>query len=335
MAQHQGRINPDSNYRPKAKRLMDQVREVLRYYHYGLSTEQAYVRWIRGYIKFNDTQHPEAMGKPEIERYLTHLAVNRNVAVSTQNQAFNALVFLYTHVLGKPAIEGLSPIRATKQRRLPVVLSRQEVQTLLSLMSGKSLTLAQLLYGSGLRLMEAHRLRVQDIDFENKMLIIRSAKGGKDRTTLLPGTVIKPLHSQLAKTKAIFNRDLADGNANVYLPGALSKKYPHAAQSWGWQYVFPSSRLSSDPRSGEIRRHHMDASIVQKAIRRARISSKIVKRVTSHTFRHSFATHLLESGTNIRVVQKLLGHTDVKTTEIYTHVLQENLQAITSPLETL
>ncbi len=335
MSSYQNKVNQKSTFRPTAPRLMDQVREVLRYHHYGKRTEEAYVRWIKGFIFFHNKTHPKDMGKAEIEAYLSHLAVNQNVAVSTQNQAFNALLFLYKQVLDLPFADDIAPIRSKKPVRLPVVLSQREVARLLAGMSEESGIMAGVMYGGGLRLMELLRLRVQDIDFDNGYLTVRAGKGDKDRTTLLPVSIREKLIAHLQGVRKLFEKDLSEGNANVWLPGALAKKYPNAPKSWEWQYVFPSKVLSVDPLSGETRRHHVNESGLQKAIRSAKQKAGINKRVTSHTLRHSFATHLLESGTNIRVVQKLLGHADVKTTEIYTHVLQQNLGAVVSPLDTL
>lgn len=335
MPSYQSRVNQDSTFRPKAARLMDQVSEVMRYHHYGHRTEEAYVRWIKGFIYFHNKKHPKDMGKEEIEAYLSHLAVKQHVAISTQNQAFNALLFLYKQVLDLPFADDISAIRSKKPVRLPVVLSRDEVARLLCSMRGETALMARIMYGGGLRLNELLRLRVQDIDFSNGYLTIRAGKGDKDRTTLLPLSIRDELKAHLQSVREVFEKDLQEGNANVWLPGALAKKYPKAPQSWEWQYVFPSKSLSRDPETGEIRRHHVNQSNLQKAVRRAKEKAGINKRVTTHTLRHSFATHLLESGTNIRVVQKLLGHADVKTTEIYTHVLQQNLGAVTSPLDTL
>lgn len=329
------RVNEMSKYRPKAAKLMDQVHEVLRYHHYGLKTEEAYARWIRWFIKHSGTRHPREMGKVEIEAFLTFLAVERNVAVSTQKQALNAIVFLYRDVLDMDVPSDLSPVRANRQPRLPVVLGRDEVQALLAQIEGVHGLIARVMYGGGLRLMEALRLRVQDIDFANGYITVRAGKGDKDRSTLLPVAIRDDLQSHLQRVRLLFDKDLSEGNANVWLPGALARKYPSAPKSWEWQYLFPSKSLSRDPQSGEIRRHHVDDSGLQKAIRSAARNIGTNKRVTSHTLRHSFATHLLEAGTNIRVVQKLLGHADVKTTEIYTHVLQQNLGAVTSPLDSL
>jgi len=314
---------------------MDQVHEVLRYHHYGLKTEEAYARWIRWFIKYNGTRHPREMGKREIESFLTYLVVERNVAASTQNQALNAIEFLYRDVLDMSVPEDLTPVRASKPARLPVVLGQDEMRTLLSHIEGVHGLIARVMYGGGLRLMEALRLRVQDIDFANGYLTIRAGKGDKDRTTLLPTSVCEDLQHHLQRVRLLFDKDVSQGNANVWLPGALAKKYPNAPKSWEWQYVFSSKSLSRDPQSGELRRHHMDSSGLQKVIRAAARKIGMNKRVTTHTLRHSFATHLLESGTNIRVVQKLLGHADVKTTEIYTHVLQKNLDAVKSPLDSL
>jgi integron integrase len=322
-------------YKPSSVRIMDQVREVLRYHHYGLRTEESYVRWIKQFIHFNGTRHPNEMGKSEIERFLSHLAINKNVAASTQNQALNAIVFLYKKVLDLPVAEDLAPIRSKKPVRLPVVLSQNEVIQIFSQMSGVPLLMAQLMYGGGLRVMEVLRLRIQDIDFGNGYLMIRNGKGGKDRSTLLAPSVVPTLKDHLEKVRELFEQDLENGVANVYLPNALDKKYKHAGKSWEWQYVFPSRSLSKDPRGGEIRRHHLSETGLSKALKIAKNKAGIDKRVTSHTLRHSFATHLLEAGTNIRVVQKLLGHADVKTTEIYTHVLQQNLSSVVSPLEAL
>lgn len=322
-------------FRPQSQRLMDQVREVLRYHHYALRTEESYVRWILAFIRFHDRKHPKDMGKPEIEAFLSDLAVNKRCAKSTQNQALNALVFLYKKVLDLPVAEDLSPVRSQKKVRLPVVMSRAEVAEVLAHMSGSTALMARLMYGGGLRLMEVVRLRVQDFDFDNGLLMIRDGKGGKDRSTLFAASLHEAVRAHLNETRAVFDRDVSAGVANVWLPNALAKKFPHGGKTWHWQYAFPSRNLSRDPRGGDQRRHHVDASNLKKAISKAVAKTAIDKRITSHVFRHSFATHLLESGTNIRVVQQLLGHSDVKTTEIYTHVLQQNLQTVVSPLEQL
>jgi len=325
----------DAVFRPQSKRLLDQVSEVMRYYHYSKRSEESYVRWIKQFVLFNNKRHPSEMGKPEIERYLSHLAVNKNVAVATQSQALNAIVFLYKKVLHLPVADDLAPVRSKKSVRLPVVLSTGEMSLLLGSMSGVNQLMARLMYGGGLRLMELVRLRVKDIDFANGYIVVRDGKGGGDRTTLLGESIVDDLKSHLAKVKPLYDQDVSDGNANVYMPNALAEKYPSASRSWDWQYAFPSSKLSKDPRGGAIRRHHINESNVQKAIRAAKNKAGLSKPTTPHTLRHSFATHLLEAGTNIRVVQKLLGHKDVKTTEIYTHVLQQQLHNVVSPLERL
>lgn len=322
-------------FKPQAERLMDQVREVLRYHHYAYRTEASYIKWILAFIRFNAKQHPKDLGKEHIEAFLSDMAVNKNYAASTQNLAMNAIVFLYKQVLGMPVAEDIAAVRSKKPVRLPVVMSRAEVALVLNEMSGLTSLMARLMYGGGLRLMEVVRLRVQDIDFDHQLLLVRDGKGGKDRSTLLPTSLEQPLREHLKKIQKVFDDDLLNGNANVYLPNRLALKYPNAGKTWGWQYAFPALRLSKDPRSGKIRRHHKDESSMQKAVRKAVAKTAITKRITTHTFRHSFATHLLESGTNIRVVQKLLGHADVKTTEIYTHVLQQNLSAVESPLDLL
>ena len=322
-----------SKFRPQSKRIMEQVREVLRYHHYAVRTEKAYVKWILAFIRFSGTTHPKKLGKIEIEAFLSDMAVNRNYASSTQNLAFNAIVFLYKQVLDLPISDELEPVRSKKPVRLPVVLSEEEVVRVLSAMTGVRSLMAKMMYGGGLRVMEVLRLRIQDIDFGNGYLMIRDGKGGKDRSTLLAPSIIDELKQHLEWVRQLFDQDLEQGVADVYLPNNLAIKYPHAGASWEWQYVFPSKSLSTDPRSGKVRRHHLDESGLQKGIREAKNKVGIDKRVTSHTLRHSFATHLLAVGTNIRIVQRLLGHADVKTTEIYTHVLQQNLDSVVSPLE--
>lgn len=326
---------PREKCRPTSARLLDQVREVLRYHHYAIRTEEAYVRWILRYIRFNGTRHPREMGKAEIERFLSHLAINRNVAASTQNQAFNAILFLYKEVLDRPLGDQLTAARSRKPRRLPVVLSREEMARLLGAMRGTNLLMAKLLYGSGMRLMEVVRLRALDLDFDNRQLAVRDGKGNKDRATLLPEVVHHALREHLAGVKTIHQQDLRDGYGAVYLPQALARKYAGAACAWPWQYVFPASGVSRDPRSGVIRRHHVHESTLQKAISSARREARITKRVSPHCLRHSFATHMLEDGANIRTLQTLLGHKDVKTTEIYTHVMNKDISGIRSPLAAL
>ena len=322
-------------FRPTANRLMDQVRETLRFYHYAYNTEKSYTSWILKFIRFNGKKHPREMGKPEIERFLSHLAVNRDVAAATQNQALNAIVFLYKKVLGINIDFNIRATHANKRKNLPTVLSKEEAKNLISSMTGITKVLAGLMYGSGLRSLEVIRLRVQDIDFENNQIYVRNPKGGRDRTTLFPANLHQALYSQVEKVKQLHDKDLKEGYGEVYLPAAISRKYKKANISIGWQYLFPSKVRSTDPRSGKVMRHHIDKSVLQKAVARAREQTNILKRVSPHTLRHSFATHLLENGENIRILQVLLGHKDVKTTEIYTHVMQKSHESVKSPLDEL
>lgn len=317
----------------KTPRLLDQVRARLRVKHYSVRTEQAYVGWIRRFILTNGKRHPREMGGPEVETFLTRLATERNVAAGTQNQALAALLFLYREVLGEelPWMDGV--VRAKRPRRLPVVLTRDEVRHLLAGLSGRNWLMAGLLYGAGMRLMECLRLRVKDVDFDRRDIIVREGKGNKDRHVPLPQVLVAPLRDQLAAARLLHASDLAAGFGAVYLPHALARKYPRAAREWGWQYVFPSVQRSRDPRSGAIRRHHMDEKNLQRAIRGARLEAGIAKPATCHTLRHSFATHLLEDGHDIRTIQELLGHKDVTTTQIYTHVLNRGGQGVLSPLD--
>lgn len=320
-------------FRPTATRLMDQVRETLRFYHYAYNTEKSYVSWILKFIRFSGKRHPKDMGKREIERFLSHLAVNRNVAAATQNQAFNAIIFLYKKILGKDLELNIRATNANKRKNLPTVLSKEETKKLISCMSGISKILAGLMYGSGLRSLEVIRLRVQDIDFENNQIYVRDPKGGKDRSTLFPDNLHNGISKQIEKIKQLHIKDLNEGYGEVYLPTAISRKYKKASVSIGWQYLFPSKVRSKDPRSGKIMRHHLDKSGLQKAVAKAKEHTNIVKRISPHTLRHSFATHLLENGENIRILQTLLGHKNVKTTEIYTHVMQKGHDAVKSPLD--
>ncbi len=315
-------------------RLLDQVRDLLRIKHYALRTEEAYLDWIRRFILFHNKRHPRDMGMPEIRAFLAHLATEEHVAASTQTQALSALLFLYREVLQQPidAID-LQSIRAQKPKRLPTVLTKSEVQRVLAHLTGTYLLMARLLYGSGLRLMECLRLRVKDVDFEMRHIIVRDGKGGQDRVTLLPEIVIPALRDHLTHARTLHEQDLAQGYGCVYLPDALERKYPNACTEWGWQYVFPADNLSKDPRSGILRRHHIHESSLQKAVRAAAKVAGLTKPVSPHTFRHSFATHLLESGYDIRTVQELLGHKDVKTTMIYTHVLNRGPLGVRSPLD--
>ena len=326
-----------TNFQPNPElKLMDQVHETLRYYHYASSTERTYSQWILRYIYFYDKKkHPKEMGAREVERFLSHLASHENVAVSTQKQALNALVFLYRDVLLKPLDHSIAPVRAKRKRRPPTVLTEEEVMRIFSQMRGTHLLMAKLIYGSGIRLMECIRLRIQDVDFGQGNLFIRAGKGGRDRTTFLP----RPLHDELRlhieRVKKLHQHDLNQGFGEVYLPNALAKKYQQAAREPGWQYVFPARSLSVDPRSGKTRRHHVLESGLQKAVKTAVRKAGIDKRATVHTLRHSFATHMLEHGTNIRTLQELLGHADVKTTEIYTHVMRKDIAHLQDPLDRL
>jgi len=315
---------------------MDQVRQVLRYHHYAYRTEQSYCDWIIRYIKFHGgNTHPGKMGKKEIDAFLSDLATHLHVSAATQSQALNAIVFLYRRVLDLPIVGQIEPVRAKRHPRPPVVMTKTEVQRVLGQMQGTHLLMAKMLYGCGLRLMECVRLRVQDIDIERSLVYVRAAKGGKDRTTVLSKAIQHELRLHIERVKRLHDEDLAKGNGEVYLPGALSKKYPHAGKEFRWQYVFPSKNPSSDPRSNVIRRHHVLESGLQKAVKTAVERSGLNKRVSCHTFRHSFATHMLENGVNIRVVQELMGHADVKTTEIYTHVMEKDISAVLSPLDQL
>ncbi|MBI3242352.1 MAG: integron integrase [Chloroflexi bacterium] len=327
-------INQQPQQPPQKKPLLEQMRDALRARHYSIRTETSYVDWAKRFILFHHKRHPETMGAPEINAFLTHLAVEQNVAASTQTQALSAILFLYRGVLHLDIDEPLDIVRAKKPERLPVVLAKDEVQAILRQMSGDHQLMAKLLYGSGLRLMECLRLRVKDLDFAQHQIIVREGKGMKDRVTMLPDQLREPLQAHLARVKQLHQNDLEKGYGVVYLPFALERKYPNANKEWHWQYVFPSDRLSPDPRSPEIiRRHHVDESGLQKAVRQATRQAGILKPVGPHTFRHSFATHLLESGYDIRTVQELLGHADVRTTMIYTHVLNRGGLAVKSPLD--
>lgn len=325
-------MHTTQNTSPK---LLDRVRERIRVKHYSIRTERQYTQWIKRYILFHGKQHPQDLGASHLEAFLTHLATEENVAASTQNQALAALLFLYREVLSMdlPWLENVT--RAKKAQRLPVVLARHEVQRVLSHMDGVYSLMAKLLYGTGMRLMECVRLRVKDVDFSRKEIIIREGKGNKDRVTVLPEQLIPLLKSHLTMRHAQYLSDKAQERAAVYLPQALDKKYINAASEWAWQYVFASKSLSIDPRSGEERRHHVDEKLLQRAVRRAAQQAGIVKPTTPHTFRHSFATHLLEAGYDIRTIQNLLGHADVSTTMIYTHVLNRGGQGVRSPLDSL
>ncbi len=316
-------------------RLIDQVRQVLRYHHYSYRTEQTYCDWIMRFIKFHGSQtHPKDMGKSETEAFLSHLATNRKVAASTQRQALNALVFLYKHVLDKPIGDDIAPEKAKKRHRPPVVMTKTEVRQVLNQMKGTHLLMAKVMYGGGLRLMECLRLRVMDLDFAKAQVYVRG-KGGKDRLTTLPPSIYGDLEAHLSRVENLHKADLEAGYGDVYLPEALARKYRSASREYRWQYVFPAKNLSKDPRSDMFRRHHVLESGLQKAVKTAVDRAGITKRISTHIFRHSFATHLLEDGINIRVVQELMGHADVKTTEMYTRVMAKDIQTVRSPLETL
>lgn len=314
-------------------KLLDQVRARLRVKHYSIRTERSYVDWIKRFILFHGKRHPKDMGAPELEAFLSHLAVDRNVSASTQNQAKSALLFLYREVLGVELAWLENVTQAKAPRRLPVVLTQAEAQQVLLQLDGTLGLMAGLLYGSGLRLMECVRLRVKDVDFSRHEIVVREGKGNKDRVTMLPMSLVDPLKLHLDKVKALHARDVDEGSGEVYLPNALARKYPKAGREWGWQYVFPSRVLSTDPRSGIVRRHHADEKALQRAMKKAVSEAGIVKPATPHSLRHSFATHLLTNGYDIRTVQELLGHKDVQTTMIYTHVLNKGGRGVVSPLD--
>jgi integron integrase len=314
-------------------KLLDRVRWQLRVKHYSIRTEQAYVDWIRRYILFHHKRHPNEMGEKEITEFLTHLAIEKNVAASTQNQAFSALLFLYQQVL-EQRLDFIDNVqRVTRPAKLPIVFTPNEARAILAHLKGDYRLMAELLYGSGLRLMECLRLRVKDIDFGYGHIIVRDGKGLRDRITVLPERLRRPLQLHLERVREIHQRDLAAKNGRVYLPFALERKYRNAGRSWPWQYVFPAGKLSTDPRSGEVRRHHVSENNLQKAVKTAIHRAGLRKAGSCHTFRHSFATHLLENGQDIRTVQELLGHKDVSTTMIYTHVLNRPGLAVRSPLD--
>jgi len=318
--------------KPK-KKLLDQVRDVMRLKHYSLRTERTYCEWIERFIRFHRMRHPAEMAEAEMGEFLTDLARNGNVAASTQNQALSALLFLYREVL-KQEIGWLQQVeRAKKPARLPVVLSRDEVHKIFAHLHGTTRLMAGLLYGSGLRLMECTRLRVKDVDFAYVRITVRDGKGGRDRMTMLPLNLAASLQRHLEKARAQHEQDVADGFGEVWLPDALARKYPSAAREWVWQFVFPSSRISVDPRTQKKGRHHVDESALQQAVKKAVRASGVNKAASCHTFRHSFATHLLENGYDIRTVQELLGHKDVTTTMIYTHVLNKPGIGVKSPLD--
>ena len=314
-------------------RLLEDVVRRLRVGHYSLRTERAYLGWIRRFILANGTRHPRELGATHVEAFLTGLAVEGRVAASTQNQALSALLFLYRDVLGMKLAWMDDVVRAKRPRRVPTVLLQTEVRTLLANMEGRMAVLARLLYGTGMRLMEGVRLRVKDVDFARNEITVREGKGGKDRRTVLPASLVPALQAEVERVHVLHQCDLGRGAGEVWLPHALSRKYPKAARELGWQYVFPARNLSLDPRDGRWRRHHLDEAMLARALKRAQLAAGINKPVTAHTLRHSFATHLIEAGYDIRTVQELLGHKDVATTQIYTHVLNRGAGAVLSPLD--
>jgi integron integrase len=316
-------------------KLLDRLREALRSRHYSRRTEETYCHWVKRFIYFHNVRHPAEMAEAEINAFLTHLAVKEKVSASTQNQALSALLFLYRHVIGREVGELGEVIRDRKPTRLPVVMTREEVKAVLANLSADKWLMASLLYGAGLRLMECLRLRVQDIDFSRNEILVRDGKGAKDRITMLPESVKAPLQEHLKKVMAIHERDLADGWGRVLMPDALDRKYPNAPKEWRWQWVFPQDNRWKNTKTGEEGRRHVHESIIQKAVAGAVRKAGLTKRATCHTFRHSFATQLLQSGYDIRTVQELLGHKDVKTTMIYTHVLNRGGKGVKSPVDDL
>ncbi len=321
----------------KGKTILDEVRRIIRLKGYSISTERSYCDWIKRYAKYHNLNNKSDFddGARKVEQFLTHLALQENVAPATQNQAMIALVFLYKQVLKKPLEGEINAIRAARKINVPTVLTRKEVSQMIVQIDGTPQLIIKLLYGSGLRVMEALRLRIKDIDYDMKQITVRSGKGSRDRFTTFPPSLVPLLDNHLLRVKSLHENDLAAGNGEVYLPFALSRKNPKMGKEWGWQYVFPSRNTSTDPRSGKVRRHHVDPSVVNKAIKSAAKRIRLNKQVSAHTFRHSFATHLLERGTDIRTIQALLGHRDISTTMVYTHILQQGGHGVLSPLEDL
>jgi len=315
--------------------LLDETERRLRVKHYSIRTEQAYLSWISRFFAANSGRHPNQLGAHEIETFLSALAIDRHVAAGTQNQALSAILFLYRDVLAQELPWIGNVVRAKRPQRLPTVLSIGEVQRLLAVMDGRPALMVRLLYGTGMRLLECLRLRVKDVDFARNEIIVRHGKGGKDRRTVLPRALVDPLRLEIERAAVLHAADIADGFGDVWLPHALARKYPRAARDPGWQYVFPAVKRSVDPRDGRIRRHHFDADMLSRALKRARQLSGITKPLSAHTLRHSFATHMLEAGYDIRTVQELLGHQDVSTTQIYTHVLNRGAGGVLSPLDRL
>jgi len=316
------------------QKLLDRVRDRIRTKHLSIRTEEVYLNWIKRYILFHKKIHPRELREPHIEQFLTFLAVDNQVSASTQNQALNAVLFLYREVLHIKIGDLQEIVRAKRTQRIPVVFTKKEIDSILQYLHGSQRLICALLYGSGMRLLECHRLRIKDIDFLRKQIIVREGKGEKDRMTILPASLLRHLEHQIAKVKLLHQEDKDDGYGDVYLPDAIRKKFPRAAKELLWQYVFPASKRSMDPLSGAVQRHHIDESVVQRAFKTALQKSEVRKAGTIHSLRHSFATHLLEDGHDIRTVQELLGHKDVRTTMIYTHVLNKKGLTIRSPLDT-
>ena len=314
-------------------KLFDQIRNVLRRKHYSLRTEKTYISWIKRYILFNNMDHPRRMGKHEIENFLTHLAVERKVSSSTQNQAFNAIIFLYKNVLEINLDDTINAVRAKRPERIPVVMSHTEAMKVVDSMDGTYQLMVKLLYGSGLRLMECVRLRVKDVDFNMNCITVHDGKGAKSRAVMLPESLKPVLRDHLKRVKELHKYDLSRGYGKVYMPYALERKYPNSSVQWGWQFLFPAKEISVDPKSKLTRRHHIHPSNIQKAVKKAARVCCIHKPIGCHTFRHSFATRLLENGYDIRTVQELLGHKNVNTTMIYTHVMNKGALAVKSPVD--
>lgn len=319
----------------KPGELATEFKRIIRLKHYSYSTERTYFSWVTKFIEFNKMKHPLDLGEKDIEAFLSHMAVTQKCAASTQNQAYNALLFLYREVLKSPCVGSIDAIRAKKPVVMPVFMTKDEVAKVLGLMQGMPQLMAKLLYGSGLRLMECVRLRVKDIDFKLKQITVRAGKGNKDRFTTLSEAIFPALKDQLVRVKILHDKDLEQGHGAVYMPNALERKYPNAAKEFAWQYVFPARDTSLDPRSDTVRRHHVGPSTLEKAIHRAVTEAGINKKITSHSFRHSFATHLLQSGTDIRTIQNLLGHNSLETTMIYTHALEQGAFGVKSPLDNI
>jgi integron integrase len=325
----------EAGVQPGKPKLLDQVRAAIRVRHYSIRTEEAYVQWVKRYIYFHGKRHPKDLDEVHVNQFLSHLAVKGRVAASTQNQALCALVFLYRHVLHKELGAFGEIVRARRPVRLPEVLTREEVKRFMAHLGGVHRLMAGLMYGAGLRLMETVRLRIKDVDFGYNRIVVRDGKGGKDRVTMLPQSVKPGLEEHMVEIKSLFRTDRRENIEGVYLPSALARKYPRAGVSWGWQWLFPSSKLSVEPRTGIHRRHHVFNRSVQRAVAAAARRAEIHKKVGCHTLRHSFATHLIEQGYDIRTVQELLGHKSIKTTQIYTHVLNRGGRGVLSPADSL